>query len=63
MATKKENTIPQVIDTAEALEAKMKAMKEAQAISQPTPKNRLIKFSLLLLRLLTKPVSLLQNWQ
>lgn len=32
MATKKENTIPQVIDTAEALEAKMKAMKEAQAI-------------------------------
>lgn len=37
---KKENTIPTIIDTPEALTAKIAAMKEAQKISQHLPRSR-----------------------
>lgn len=41
MATKKkENVVPEIIDNVEALEAKMKAMREAQKNLLPIHRNR-----------------------
>lgn len=42
---KKENNIPAIIDTPEALEAKIAAMKEAQKFLLPIHRSRLIRFS------------------
>ena len=54
---KKENTIPTIIDTPEALTAKIAAMKEAQKIFATFTQEQVDKILKLPLLLLTKPVS------
>ena len=54
---KKENTIPTIIDTPEALTAKIAAMKEAQKIFATFTQEQVDKILKLLLLLLTKHVS------
>ena len=59
---KKETNIPAVIDNAEALEAKMAAMKEAQKLFAAYTQNRWTKSSRLPRPRRTKPVFLLRRW-
>ena len=63
MAEKEKAVVPEIIDSVEALEAKMKAMREAQKIFAAfTPRNRWTRSSLRRLWRPTSSVSRLPKW-
>lgn len=64
MAKKKEEMgVPAIVDSVETLEAKMKAMREAQKNLQNSLRSRLIRFSMKQQWQLTRCVSRLLKWQ
>ena len=44
MAKKEKTVVPEIVDSVEALEAKMKAMREAQKFSRHLLRSRLTRF-------------------
>lgn len=63
MAKKEKTVVPEIVDSVEALEAKMKAMREAQKFSRHLLRSRLTRFSMKQLWQPTNSVSRLQRWQ
>ena len=57
MAKKEMTVVPEIIDSVEALETKMAAMREAQKYLLPIPRSRLIRFSMRLQSQQTRCVS------
>ena len=63
MAKKEKTVVPEIVDSVEALEAKMKAMREAQKVFATFTQEQVDRFSMKQLWQPTNSVSRLQRWQ
>ena len=63
MAKKEKTVVPEIVDSVEALEAKMKAMREAQKVFATFTQEQVTRFSMKQLWQPTNSVSRLQRWQ